>query len=124
MEKLRPDKTLFTLPAAVSSLNSPFSDLFVVSGEDQRDGEVGRPPVDEVQSTTTSYFARCPVRTPNSPFCIIYHFFVLLSQEKIKEMEKLGDHLWMDCNYLNEANEALHDCRYALQFTYVYAFYL
>ena len=26
--------------------------------------------------------------------------------------------------YLNEANDALHDCRYALKFTYVYAFYL
>ena len=28
------------------------------------------------------------------------------------------------CQYLNEANEALHECRYALKFTYVYAFYL
>lgn len=26
--------------------------------------------------------------------------------------------------YLKEANEALHECRYALKFTYVYAFYL
>merc|ERR1719198_599517 len=30
----------------------------------------------------------------------------------------------MDCQYLTEANEALHECRYALKFTYVYAFYL
>lgn len=46
------------------------------------------------------------------------------TEEKIREMEKLGDNTWMDCLYLNEANEALHDCRYALKFTYVYAFYL
>ena len=26
--------------------------------------------------------------------------------------------------YLNEANEALYECRYALKFTYVFAFYL
>ena len=43
---------------------------------------------------------------------------------KIKEMETLGDNTWMDCLYLNEANEALHECRYALKFTYVFAFYL
>ena len=30
----------------------------------------------------------------------------------------------MDCQYLNEANEALYECRYALKFTYVFAFYL
>merc|ERR1719399_9206 len=30
----------------------------------------------------------------------------------------------MDCLYLNEANEALYECRYALKFTYVFAFYL
>ncbi len=45
-------------------------------------------------------------------------------EAKIKEMEALGDNTWMDCLYLNEANEALYDCRYALQYTYVYAFYL
>ena len=45
-------------------------------------------------------------------------------EAKIKEMEQLGDNTWMDCLYLNEANEALHECRYALQYTYVYAFYL
>lgn len=44
--------------------------------------------------------------------------------EKIKEMEALGDNTWMDCLYLSEANEALYDCRYALQYTYVYAFFL
>jgi len=43
---------------------------------------------------------------------------------KIKEMEKLGDNTWMDCLYLNEANEALHQCRFVLQYTYVFAFYL
>ena len=31
---------------------------------------------------------------------------------------------WMDCQYLNEANDALHNCRYALKYTYVYAYYL
>jgi len=36
----------------------------------------------------------------------------------------LGTNTWMDCQYLTEANEALHECRYALKFTYVYAFYL
>ena len=45
-------------------------------------------------------------------------------EAKIKEMETLGENTWMDCLYLNEANEALHECRYALQFTYVFAFYL
>jgi len=45
-------------------------------------------------------------------------------ENKIKEMEALGDNTWMDCLYLNEANEALYECRYALQYTYVYAFYL
>merc|ERR1719473_1943867 len=39
-------------------------------------------------------------------------------------MEALGDNTWMDCQYLVEANEALRDCRYALKFTYVFAFYL
>ena len=29
-----------------------------------------------------------------------------------------------NAKYVNEANEALHECRYALKFTYVYAFYL
>jgi len=38
-------------------------------------------------------------------------------EEKVKEMERLGDKIWMECNYLNEANEALYECRYALQFT-------
>lgn len=45
-------------------------------------------------------------------------------ENKIKEMETLGDNTWMDCLYLNEANEALYECRYALKFTYVFAFYL
>jgi ariadne-1 len=45
-------------------------------------------------------------------------------EAKIKEMEQLGDNTWMDCLYLNEANEALHECRYTLKFTYVFAFYL
>jgi len=45
-------------------------------------------------------------------------------EEKIREMEKLGSNTWMDCLYLSDANEALHECRYALKFTYVYAFYL
>jgi len=45
-------------------------------------------------------------------------------ENKVKEMESLGTNTWMDCQYLNEANEALHECRYALKFTYVYAFYL
>ena len=39
-------------------------------------------------------------------------------------MEALGDNTWMDCLYLNDANAALYECRYTLQFTYVYAFYL
>jgi ariadne-1 len=43
---------------------------------------------------------------------------------KVKEMEKQGSNTWMDCQYLVEANEALHECRYALRYTYVYAFYL
>jgi ariadne-1 len=38
--------------------------------------------------------------------------------------QTLGDNTWMDCLYLNEANEALYECRYALKFTYVFAFYL
>lgn len=46
------------------------------------------------------------------------------TEEKIKEMEQLGDNTWIDCQYLNEANEALYECRYALQYTYVYAYYL
>jgi len=45
-------------------------------------------------------------------------------ENKVKEMEALGTNTWMDCQYLTEANEALHECRYALKFTYVYAFYL
>jgi len=45
-------------------------------------------------------------------------------EAKIKDMEALGDNTWMDCQYLVEANEALHNCRYTLKFTYVYAFYL
>ena len=45
-------------------------------------------------------------------------------ESKIKEMEALGDNTWMDCLYLNEANEALYECRYALKYTYVFAFYL
>jgi len=45
-------------------------------------------------------------------------------EAKIREMEALGDNTWMDCLYLNEANEALYECRYALKFTYVFAFYL
>ena len=45
-------------------------------------------------------------------------------ESKIREMEALGDNTWMDCLYLNEANEALYECRYTLQYTYVYAFYL
>jgi hypothetical protein len=47
-----------------------------------------------------------------------------LPPTQIKEMEALGDNTWMDCLYLNDANAALYECRYALQFTYVYAFYL
>ena len=45
-------------------------------------------------------------------------------EAKIKEMEAVGSNTWMDCLYLNEANEALYECRYALKFTYVFAFYL
>lgn len=45
-------------------------------------------------------------------------------ENKVKEMEMLGSNTWMDCQFLNEANKALHECRYALKFTYVYAFYL
>ena len=45
-------------------------------------------------------------------------------EAKIKEMEALGSNTWMDCQYLNEANEALYQCRYKLKFTYVFAFYL
>jgi len=45
-------------------------------------------------------------------------------EDKRRDMEALGDNTWMDCQYLNEANEALHNCRYTLKFTYVYAFYL
>jgi len=48
----------------------------------------------------------------------------LKMEAKVKEMEKQGSNTWMDCQYLVEANEALHECRYALRFTYVYAFYL
>jgi len=46
------------------------------------------------------------------------------TEEKIKEMEQLKDNTWMDCLYLNEANDALYECRCALQYTYVYAYYL
>eukprot|EP00964_Phaeocystis_antarctica_P112931 scaffold77049_cov100-Phaeocystis_antarctica.AAC.2 len=46
------------------------------------------------------------------------------TEAKVKEMEKQGSNTWMDCQYLVEANEALHECRYALRYTYVYAFYL
>ena len=45
-------------------------------------------------------------------------------EAKITEMEALGDNTRVDCEYLNEANAALHECRYALKFTYVFAFYL
>jgi len=45
-------------------------------------------------------------------------------EAKIKDMEQLKDNTWMDCLYLNEANDALYECRYALQYTYVYAYYL
>lgn len=69
-------------------------------------------------------------------------------EAKIKEMEQIGDNTWMDCLYLNEAsaphlhktappvhiadascrppqaNDALSECRYALQHTYVYSYYL
>jgi len=45
-------------------------------------------------------------------------------EAKIKEMEQLGDNTWMDCLYLMEANEALNECRYALKYTYVFAYYL
>lgn len=45
-------------------------------------------------------------------------------EKKIQEMEQIGDNTWMDCQYLNDANEALYECRYALQYTYVYAYYL
>ena len=38
---------------------------------------------------------------------------------KVKEMEKQGSNTWMDCQYLVEANEALHECRYALRYTCV-----
>jgi len=48
----------------------------------------------------------------------------LKMEAKVKEMEKQGSNTWMDCQYLVEANEALHECRYALRYTYVYAFYL
>ena len=30
-------------------------------------------------------------------------------------METQGANTWMDCQYLVEANEALHECRYALR---------
>jgi ariadne-1 len=46
------------------------------------------------------------------------------TEEKVKEMEMEGSNTWMDCQYLVEANEALHECRYSLRYTYVYAFYL
>jgi len=45
-------------------------------------------------------------------------------ENKVKEMEQLGSNTWIDCQYLTDANKALHECRYALKFTYVYAFYL
>jgi len=45
-------------------------------------------------------------------------------EAKIKEMEQLKDNTWMDCQYLIEANDSLYECRYALQYTYVYAYYL
>tara|TARA_B100000767_G_scaffold211344_1_gene198495 strand:- start:315 stop:1001 length:687 start_codon:yes stop_codon:yes gene_type:complete len=48
----------------------------------------------------------------------------LKTEVKVKEMETQGSNTWMDCQYLVEANEALHECRYALRYTYVYAFYL
>ncbi|KAL1527401.1 hypothetical protein AB1Y20_016069 [Prymnesium parvum] len=48
----------------------------------------------------------------------------VMMEKKVKEMEALGNKAWIDCRFLNEANEALHECRYALKFTYVYAFYL
>ncbi len=46
------------------------------------------------------------------------------TEQKIKEMQALGDNTWLDCQYLVEANSALHECRYVLQYTYVYAYYL
>jgi len=47
------------------------------------------------------------VSSPNSELTLFVLFIIFLfcCQEKIKEMEKLGDHLWMDYNYFNEANE-------------------
>jgi len=45
-------------------------------------------------------------------------------EDKISEMEKHGDNTYLDCLYLKDANLALFECRYALKFTYVFAFYL
>ena len=63
-------------------------------------------------------------RPPCAPRCSPQIDAKAKMEAKIKEMESLGDNTWMDCLYLNEANEALHECRYALKFTYVFAFYL
>ena len=49
---------------------------------------------------------------------------VTVMEAKIKAMEQLDDNTWMDCQFLAEANDSLRRCRYALQYTYVYAFYL
>ncbi|KAG8466127.1 hypothetical protein KFE25_001883 [Diacronema lutheri] len=44
-------------------------------------------------------------------------------EDKIAEMQALGSN-WLDGQYLKEATESLIACRHALQYTYVYAFYL
>ena len=39
-------------------------------------------------------------------------------------MEAHGDNTWIDCLYLSDAADVLHECRYTLKFTYVFAYYL
>jgi len=45
-------------------------------------------------------------------------------EEKIEEMQEHGNNTWLEGQYLKDATESLLASRHALQYTYVYAFYL
>ena len=78
----------------------------------------------KVCSVWLPHLIACPSRRPPCHSHLSDRSLRSCVSRQIKEMEALGDNTWMDCLYLNEANEALYECRYALKFTYVFAFYL
>lgn len=44
--------------------------------------------------------------------------------KQIEEKVKTKDGTWIDWQYLNKAGELLRRCRYTLQYTYPYAYYM